>query len=29
VDLAIVWDSVQNDLPPLIAQLEQVVPTEE
>jgi uncharacterized protein with HEPN domain len=29
VDLAIVWDSVQNDLPPLIAQLEQVVPAEE
>ncbi len=29
VDLAIVWDSVQNDLPPLIAQLEKVVPLEE
>ncbi len=29
VDLAIVWDSVQNDLPLLIAQLEKVVPPEE
>ena len=29
VDLAIVWDSVQNDLPLLIAQLEKVVPLEE
>src|SRR5919199_2791968 len=29
VDLAIVWDTVQNDLPPLIAQLEKIVPLEE
>jgi uncharacterized protein with HEPN domain len=29
VDLTIVWDTVQNDLPPLIAALEQVVPPDE
>lgn len=29
VDLAIVWDTVQNDLPPLITQLEKIVPLEE
>ena len=29
VDLAIVWDTIQNDLPPLIAQLEKIVPREE
>jgi uncharacterized protein with HEPN domain len=29
VDLAIVWDSVQNDLPLLIVQLEKIVPPEE
>ncbi len=29
VDLAIVWDTIQNDLPLVVAQLEQVVPTEE
>jgi uncharacterized protein with HEPN domain len=29
VDLVIVWDSIQNDLPLLIAQLEKVVPPEE
>jgi len=29
VDLPIVWDTVQNDLPPLIAALERIVPPEE
>ena len=29
VDLVIVWESIQNDLPPLIAELEKVVPAEE
>ncbi len=29
VDLSIVWDTVHNDLPPLIAALEQIVPPEE
>lgn len=29
VDLAIVWDTVQNDLPRLIASLEPVIPPEE
>jgi uncharacterized protein with HEPN domain len=29
VDLVIVWETIQNDLPPLIAQLEKVVPAEE
>jgi len=29
VDLSIVWDTVQTDLPPLIAALEQIVPSEE
>jgi uncharacterized protein with HEPN domain len=29
VDLAIVWDTVQNDLPPLMSQLEKIVPLEE
>ncbi len=29
VDLSIVWDTVQHDLPPLIAALEQIVPPEE
>lgn len=28
VDLAIVWDTIQNDCPPLIARLERVVPPE-
>jgi uncharacterized protein with HEPN domain len=28
VDLAIVWDTIQNDLSPLIARLERVVPPE-
>jgi uncharacterized protein with HEPN domain len=28
VDLAIVWDTVQNDLPPLMSQLEKIVPLE-
>lgn len=28
VDLSIVWDTIQNDLPPLIAQLEEIVPIE-
>ena len=26
VDLVIVWDTVQNDLPPVVARLEEVVP---
>lgn len=29
VDLVIVWETIQNDLPPLIARLEKVVPAEE
>ncbi len=29
VDLGIVWDTVQNDLPPLIALLEPLIPKEE
>jgi uncharacterized protein with HEPN domain len=29
VDLTIVWDTVQTDLPPLIAALEQIIPPEE
>ena len=29
VDLAIVWDTVQNDLPRLIALIEPVIPPEE
>lgn len=29
VDLVIVWETIQNDLPPLIAELEKVVPAEE
>jgi len=29
VDLPIVWDTVQNDLPPLIAVLERIVPPKE
>ena len=29
VDLAIVWDTVENDLPRLIALLEPVIPPEE
>ncbi len=29
VDFAIVWDTVQNNLSPLIAQLEKIVPLEE
>ena len=29
VDLVIVWETIQHDLPPLIAQLEKVVPAEE
>jgi uncharacterized protein with HEPN domain len=29
VDLTIVWDTVQTDLPPLIAALEQITPPEE
>ncbi len=29
VDLEIVWDTIQNDLQPLIAELEKVVPPEE
>jgi uncharacterized protein with HEPN domain len=29
VNLGIVWNTVQNDLPPLIAELEKVVPSEE
>ncbi len=28
VDLAIVWDTVQTDLPPLVATLEKIVPPE-
>ena len=29
VDLAIVWDTVENDLPRLVALLEPVIPPEE
>ena len=29
VDLGIVWDTVQNDLPPLITSLEPLIPGEE
>jgi uncharacterized protein with HEPN domain len=29
VDLGIVWDTVQNDLPPLISLLEPLIPKEE
>jgi uncharacterized protein with HEPN domain len=29
IDLAIVWDTVQNDLPPLIALIEPLIPPEE
>lgn len=29
IDLEIVWDVVHNDLPPLIAELEKIVPPEE
>jgi uncharacterized protein with HEPN domain len=29
VDLTIVWDTVQTDLPPLIAALKQIIPPEE
>jgi uncharacterized protein with HEPN domain len=29
VDLPIVWDTVRNDLPPLIAELKKIVPPEE
>jgi len=29
VDLGIVWDTVQNDLPPLIILLEPLIPKEE
>ena len=29
VDLGIVWDTVQNDLPPLITSLEPLIPKEE
>jgi uncharacterized protein with HEPN domain len=29
VDLVIVWDTVQNDLQPLVAALEEVVPSQE
>ena len=29
VNLAIVWDTVQNALPPLIVELEKVVPPED
>jgi uncharacterized protein with HEPN domain len=29
VDLGIVWDTVQNDLPPLITLLEPLIPNEE
>ena len=28
IDLRLVWDTVRNDLPPLIAQLEPLVPPE-
>jgi uncharacterized protein with HEPN domain len=28
IDLTIVWDTVQNDLPPLIASLEPLIPSE-
>lgn len=29
IDLTVVWDTVQRDLPPLIAKLEKIVPLEE
>lgn len=29
VDLATAWETVKNDIPPLIAALERLVPTEE
>lgn len=29
VDLVIVWETIQNDLPPLIVELEKIVPAEE
>lgn len=29
IDLPVVWDTVQNDLPPLIGALEKIVPPEE
>ena len=29
VDLSIVWDTIQNDLPPLITTLEKIVPPDE
>jgi uncharacterized protein with HEPN domain len=29
IDLTVVWDTVQRDLPPLIAELEKIVPPEE
>lgn len=29
VNLGIVWDTLQNDLPPLVTELEKVVPSEE
>lgn len=29
IDLAIVWDTVQNDLPPLITLIEPLIPPEE
>jgi uncharacterized protein with HEPN domain len=29
IDLAIVWDTIQNDLPPLIALIEPFIPPEE
>ena len=28
IDLRMVWDAVQQDIPPLIAQLEQIVPAD-
>ena len=29
IDLAIVWDTIRDDIPPLIEQLAQIVPSEE